>query len=497
MAAIPHTLYLAGLPGTDPVTRIERHDCTYRVTATQPSARLRVNGEAVEDAVLQDGDLLTIGDRTTIRFSTVPERGEVCKPFSRIVRDSVRSAARLDAGPVSRGLFFLRDLCHCTSCDATRRVKTLCIATCALVVAGSVLLGAVLLRAKAEANRQVVTLSEEVATGTASRRRLEQQVARLRQSELERAGTETRLGEVSQDVEAAEERLARLERQTPDLLATIERARQTVAFMLVGYALHEQSSGKPLRFVSVDADGAPRPDDGGYYQTSIDGNGPIVESFSTGSGFVIADRRMVTNRHVAEPWREERSVEAAKAHGFEPRVTTARAYFRDFAQPVELEVISVSSEADVAVLRMRRVPPGLIALKLAPGDTRIRTGDLITVVGYPTGVDVLLAKADEATSRQLVEAMGDDLPALVDGLARRRLISPLVTLGHVGDVRPATIVYDAATTFGSSGGPVLNARGEVVAVNYAGMTQFAGARFGVPIRFVHRLLARTVVPRTR
>ncbi|MBI3491106.1 MAG: serine protease [Acidobacteria bacterium] len=119
------------------------------------------------------------------------------------------------------------------------------------------------------------------------------------------------------------------------------------------------------------------------------------------------------------------------------------------------------------------------------------------VVGYPTGVDVLLAKADVALAQQLVETTGENLPALADELARRRLISPLVTLGHVGDVQPTNIVYDAATTFGSSGGPVLNAGGDVIGVNYAGMTEFAGARFGVPIRFVHRLLTRRGMPRTR
>jgi len=492
-----HALYLPDLPATEPTARLERSGCTYTVTATRPSARLRVNGQAVEEAVLEDGDLLAIGDGVTVQFATVPEQGEVCKPFPRIVRDSARAAARLDAGPVGRGLFFLRDLCHCTSCDATRRVKVLCLVTCAVVVAGSVLLGAVLLRANAQATREVVALSEQVGAGTASRRRLEQQVMRLRQLEQERVRSEARLGEVSQDLEAARDRLSRLERQTPDLLAAIEHARRGVAFMLVGYALHEQRSGKPLRFVSVDADGAPRPDDSGAYSTSVDGNGPIVESFTTGSGFVIAGGRIVTNRHVAEPWWGERSVEGATGRGFEPRVTTARAYFRDLVQPVNLEVAGVSSEADVAVMRMGQAPSALAGLKLAPGDTAIRSGDLMIVVGYPTGVDVLLAKADAALAQQLVETTDGDLLALADELARRRLISPLVTLGHVGDVQSTNIVYDAATTFGSSGGPVLNAAGVVIGVNYAGMTQFAGARFGVPIRFVHRLLTRSGMPRTR
>jgi S1-C subfamily serine protease len=58
----------------------------------------------------------------------------------------------------------------------------------------------------------------------------------------------------------------------------------------------------------------------------------------------------------------------------------------------------------------------------------------------------------------------------------------------VGDVRGNTITYDAASTHGSSGGPVLNARGEVIALNHAALGDFTGARFGVPVAAVHRLL---------
>lgn len=43
-------------------------------------------------------------------------------------------------------------------------------------------------------------------------------------------------------------------------------------------------------------------------------------------------------------------------------------------------------------------------------------------------------------------------------------------------------------TYGSSGGPVLDASGDVIALNYALLDNFAGAKFGIPIRFVHELL---------
>jgi S1-C subfamily serine protease len=52
------------------------------------------------------------------------------------------------------------------------------------------------------------------------------------------------------------------------------------------------------------------------------------------------------------------------------------------------------------------------------------------------------------------------------------------------------VVYDAATTHGGSGGPVLNAQGEVVAVNAAIVPEFGGANQGVPVSELRKLLPR-------
>jgi S1-C subfamily serine protease len=453
------------------------------MTATSSSTGITLNGQPVEAAVLKDGDLLTIDDRATLRFATVPEPGEAGKPFLRIVRDSARAAGRLEAGPVRRGLFFVRDLCHCTSCDASRRVKVVCLVTCGVVVAGSVLLGTALLRVNAEANREVVALSEQVAAGTVSRHRLEQQVMQLRQREQESARSEVRLGQVSEDLKTAQDRLSRLERQPPELSAAIDNARQSVGFLLVGYSLYEKASGKPLRFASADATAA-RHQDG--YEASVDGSGPVVTSYAIGSGFLIAGGQIVTNRHVAQPWWKDASVDAAIAKGFEPRHTVLRAYFTDWSRPIELRITRVSPEADIALLA-GVIPPARSPLTLAPPERRVNVGDPIVVVGYPTGLDALLAKTDEAVAQQIVDTARDDWTALAQTLAEKRLITPLVTMGHVGDIAVNKIVHDAATTYGSSGGPVLTLAGEVIALNYAGLEQFTGARFGIPIALVHQL----------
>ena len=50
------------------------------------------------------------------------------------------------------------------------------------------------------------------------------------------------------------------------------------------------------------------------------------------------------------------------------------------------------------------------------------------------------------------------------------------------------LVYDAATTFGGSGGPVFGPDGTVVGVNHAGLPGFDASNFGVPIRHAKALL---------
>jgi S1-C subfamily serine protease len=89
------------------------------------------------------------------------------------------------------------------------------------------------------------------------------------------------------------------------------------------------------------------------------------------------------------------------------------------------------------------------------------------LIGYPTGVEGILARLDEPALKRIAQVVGNDTEGLVQELARRKLIRPLVTQGHLGVVGPDRLVYDAQTTSGGSGGPVFNASGKVIGVNFA------------------------------
>ena len=65
--------------------------------------------------------------------------------------------------------------------------------------------------------------------------------------------------------------------------------------------------------------------------------------------------------------------------------------------------------------------------------------------------------------------------------------------GIVGQVSESAVAYDAETTRGGSGGPVLNARGELVAVTRAVIPEYGGSNLGVPVSGVLSLLSQAGV----
>ena len=81
-----------------------------------------------------------------------------------------------------------------------------------------------------------------------------------------------------------------------------------------------------------------------------------------------------------------------------------------------------------------------------------------------------------------------DFWGVAERLSRENFIRPLASRGIVGQRSEAILVYDAETTSGGSGGPVLDIEGKVVAINTAIIPEYGGSNFGVPADWARRLL---------
>jgi DNA-binding response OmpR family regulator len=263
---------------------------------------------------------------------------------------------------------------------------------------------------------------------------------------------------------------------------------QSVCLLHVAVAFNDPQSGRRLRYGGLNQDGDPLQGSDGKPILTLDGTGPEVKLDVFGTGFIAGPNgRVITNRHVAEPWWKNDEISAITGQGLQPQISTIRAYFPGDPRAFHAEINDISQETDLAAMRvdMQDLKRSVLTID-ATKDTL--SGQPVILMGYATGLAAILARTDEDTAQKILQDSGNDVPAMLRELAKRNLIRPLITQGHIGDILPDKIVFDAQTTSGGSGGPLLNRDGKVVGVTVAVLKGFGGSNFGIPIRFSQPLL---------
>ncbi|MGR3218292.1 MAG: trypsin-like peptidase domain-containing protein [Candidatus Anammoxibacter sp.] len=270
----------------------------------------------------------------------------------------------------------------------------------------------------------------------------------------------------SYKLEETTKRIRMLETQQSSIENIIEKYRKGVCFIQGSYYFVNKETGNSIR-------------------TKFDGT-PLTNDF-TGTGFLINSKGLIlTNRHVAEPtWRSGKNAHrGGRGTRTQPNVevkfAVLRAFFPEVKDPFPLEIEVVSEDADVAILKFTPTDVKLPVLNLGISAKATRIGMPVILLGYPAGMNAIFGKADQDVVDELIT-----LPVLeiAEKLSERNLIRPLVTQGHVTDITPGRIIYDAQTTFGGSGGPLINIDGNVIGINYGILRSFKGSNFAVPIKY--------------
>ncbi len=179
------------------------------------------------------------------------------------------------------------------------------------------------------------------------------------------------------------------------------------------------------------------------------------EGVFTGTAFAITrDGVMITNRHVV-----------AGADGTKrPRRIGVK--FADSNQNFPARLLAVSTEADIAVVKVD-IAGGNPAVKPLDPTVAVRTGDPVAIIGFPLGVD---------------------LPS--DQRGGKTVARTSLTAGTVSKVLSDLVQVDGYGAEGSSGSPIFDQDGNVVAVLYGGQPGTGGRIvFGVPVSYAARLAA--------
>ena len=288
---------------------------------------------------------------------------------------------------------------------------------------------------------------------------------------------------------AVNSRLQKLETEGKVAQTIIQSYEPSVCLIHVVLAFRDHATGLRLHYAEVTSSGEPTTDEHNNPLVSLTGNGPEVHLDAFGTGFLAsAGGQILTNHHVAEPWWQNDDLKEMVDQGFEPVVAEMTAYFPGVSHGIAINTEKISSAADVAVVKGNVSELGIKQIALAEGRRSAVSGGPVVLLGYPTALDAILARAGAETLQSIATASKGDPKQVMEELARRNLIRPITTQGHIGDVLPDKIVYDAQTTSGGSGGPLFNDDGKVIGINFAMVREFGGSNFAIPVNYGMSLL---------
>ena len=478
------------VPGAEPCHALVLRRGTHVLLVDHDSARgTFLAGEQVREAVLRDGDVVELGmggPQVRLRLSGMGGVGEVLVPAAprrmsetmalRVVQRTSHTFRRLLGVIVALAIALFLWSFH-----QSRRLQAELTSLREAMARGELERRAFADRVEAERLRSVAERSQLQHKVDEYQR----QEASLRGQLADAAGGE--VDSLRDELHETRTRIQTLESERAAGETIIRQYGGGVALLQGSYAFYDESN-QPVR-VALDENGKTARNGDGSAVLEVEADGPVHSVEFYGTGFLVDRRgRMLTNRHLAEPWWNDDDAQALEKRGFKARMIYARAFFPGHRDPFNVHLDRRADDVDLAVLKVdlrgKRVP----VLPLERSREGTVAGQPVVVVGYPAGLEALLAKTDTQVVKSILEKHGTSAEKVTDALGERNLIRPSTTQGHIGDVTGSDIVFDAPTTQGGSGGPVFNKRGQVVAVEYAVLQKFGGNSFGVPISYALKLL---------
>lgn len=178
-------------------------------------------------------------------------------------------------------------------------------------------------------------------------------------------------------------------------------------------------------------------------------NGAAQPDIVIGSGFFItADGYLLTNHHVIESEVEPGRTTSSK---LSIRLPSSK------GERLPAKVIGWDRNLDLALLKAEYKPEYVFSLGTGPDPV---PGQRLRALGSPGGLEATLTEGIVSATQR-----------------------PLLAVGEV-------LQIDVAINPGNSGGPLVDDKGRVVGIAFAGIRDFQGVNFAIPVSLVQKALPR-------
>lgn len=459
------------------IMRFHRSDERYELEIS-PNIHAWLNGEIIQSGVLSDGDLIELETPPVLmRIRYLSHSNHLDLSMTEMLNTPEEKTPK--PATIHFGALFKKSINSARVFSARSSLVFRASVIISLMLTSAVMLSLV---------NQSSKLDKRILTGEEKISGISQWVRDIEPNITHKDTLDEIQSRLLSDLASATDRVSVLEEKSTSLKKVIVDTNKSVVFLLGEYTYEERETGRKLRYVVND--------DGDYYVNGlghklfdIEGTGDVYTIGFSGTAFVVSeDGKLLTNKHVATPWKNEKMLGLMNERGIFPVIERFIGYFPEQPEPFNVSPLLFSETVDLAILQHSGKTTESRPIKLSTGQTQ--PGDEVLVMGYPTGLQALLARVEP----ELIETIREenekiDSWVIAEHLSNRGYIQPLSSRGIVGQVSSTMIAYDAETTSGGSGGPVLNSKGELIAVNTAIFPGFGGSNMGVSIAHVKRLLA--------
>ena len=466
-----------GLPPESVILTLRLRDEVYRISTVDAMAGVTRDGEAVAVGdIIHDGDTLYFcATGIRLRFFALTGAGDITESLR--LGTAVLASAQTGEAPVSPArrrrtvprtdvaIVFVKQLLRELVSEIPRRVLYAVIGLVAFIL---------------------LTLIYFSILSFLEGRRNNNAIADLKQTLGETRGE---IDKIRGDLKQAREESA-LIRGSLSLPEKVVYSYGGGVCLIYGtYTFIDPRAGREVRFKEPSSNENPIGPDGAV-NLSVNGNGRIYEVEFIGTGFLVDKGLILTNRHVVQAWEEDDLASLIRMQGFRPKLKELLAYFPQTQQPFTLRILEMLQDQDVAICSFEQGNTDLPPLPLDDKSEEIASGQPVVLIGYPAGLEGLVARVDEK-GRTGSRRFGNlSYRTQLNELAATSKIRPQSTQGHISDISPQ-LVYDARTDEGGSGGPVFGANGKVIGINQAILLNSqATTNFGVPIRYGIELLKK-------